>query len=519
MTVTISGKNFASISTCESITGWTGNKIALVPDYFKEGSNSVGFTLTAVGNNDAYFTGSWDLSSTPHLRMWLMTTVLKELESDINGGIQLWATGGGNTGYWKISGKDSYPGGWYNLVVNLARPVDSGVQPTLSSVTALGLRLVLTAAPKNAQNTWIDNLICCDGLIAKGDDGGGYFDLDDIYALDNDPVTGGFGIIRRIGYQYFATGTIEIGNSAADTATKFNPKSQVLVFEDRKVNTSLYGLSAVDYGGVNATEFILGSKAGGCGIEGCIIRVAYLAQAAKFSIVGNNANVDNFKLYGSIIYGASSILSPANALTVEMLNCNFESCGEVIPQDSVVEGCNFINAPGNACRIAMVAHRVKNCNFISCIYCTHVNISEEIDFDGLKFSGSDGSSKYDINHSVAGILTVNLKNGSNAQYVYEGAGGSTNLVSPVTLTLTGLPDNTEVSIVKVSDRTVLYHVENTSGNVVYNYGASEIGLVVDILSVHLDYDPNLSQIFDYTLGSANATIPISLVSDPTYYNP
>ena len=71
MAITVAGKNYQSIDTCESITPWTGNKVALVGDYFKQGSNSVGFTFTTAGNNDAYVTGSWNLTGKPHIRMWL----------------------------------------------------------------------------------------------------------------------------------------------------------------------------------------------------------------------------------------------------------------------------------------------------------------------------------------------------------------------------------------------------------------------------------------------------------------
>lgn len=96
MAVSISGKNYSLIDNCESDAAWTGNKVGLVADYYKQGSNSVGFTLTTNGNNDVYVTGSWNLSSTPHLRMWLMTVILKEMESDANGGIQIYCTGGGD---------------------------------------------------------------------------------------------------------------------------------------------------------------------------------------------------------------------------------------------------------------------------------------------------------------------------------------------------------------------------------------------------------------------------------------
>lgn len=88
------------------------------------------------------------------------------------------------------------------------------------------------------------------------------------------------------------------------------------------------------------------------------------------------------------------------------------------------------------------------------------------------------------------------------------------------LTITGLPAGIQVTIAKVSDRSELYELENTTGaDVVYSYGNSEAGTIVDILFVGLTYDPNVGNILDYTLPSADATIPVTLVEDRVYNNP
>ena len=99
-------------------------------------------------------------------------------------------------------------------------------------------------------------------------------------------------------------------------------------------------------------------------------------------------------------------------------------------------------------------------------------------------------------------------------------GNTVNIVSSVSLGLTGIPDGTEVTVAKVSDRSVLYHVESTSGGTAqYDYGTGEIGLVVDILFMHINRDPFIGDITDYTLGSDSVALPITLVDDPTYSNP
>jgi len=512
MAVSISGKNYASIDTCESIAAWTGNKVALVPDYFKQGSNSVGFTFSATGNNDAYVTGSWNLSTTPHLRMWLMTVVLKEMESDANGGIQLYCTGGGNTGYWKISGKDSYPGGWYNLVIDLNSTVDSGSQPTLSSVTVIGLRIVTNDSAKNAQNTWVDSVICCDGLIAKGDDSGGYFDLDDVYALDNDPTTGGFGVIRKIGGQFFAAGMLEIGDSGADILTKFNPKSSVLVFEDRRVNTSLYKLNIVDYGGTNATEFILGSKSGSSGIEGCIVRVEDIAQTAKFSVVGNNSNVDNFKIYGSTFLGSSGLSFPPTAVNVAVLTSNFEVCGKVVPNTCKVQYCKFVSPVSIGIEIDSTSNNVTDCEFIGGAYGTEVSTAETYPWTNMTYSGTTTA---DIHNTSGGLVTLNCDDDSNP-ITYT---GNTDIKKVKTLLVkckneSGLPvGGVRVRIENLSTGVLISNGETDSSgeyeDATYNYS---IDVDVKIIARLKGYKNNAAE---DTILTTGLSVPFTMSKDPT----
>ena len=119
MAVAVTGKNYTLIDACESLTPWSGLTDGLVDDFFKEGSYCIGMELWGAGTNDHTLTGSWDLSGTKHLRLWWMTTVLNELDTDANGGFQIGVSDGVNTGFYKVSGSTSYPGGWFNPVIDL----------------------------------------------------------------------------------------------------------------------------------------------------------------------------------------------------------------------------------------------------------------------------------------------------------------------------------------------------------------------------------------------------------------
>jgi len=345
LSVSLSGYN--AINLCENENDWTGSTPSDVTDFFKEGLQCIGFEFIDSGANDSEISVTEDLSGTTHLRMWFMCSALKELDTDANGGIQVYLSDGANTGYWNVSGSTTYLGGWYNLVVDLSAAVSSGTKPTMTTITTLGIRVNLTTGSKKAQNTWIDHIYAGDGLIVYGDNGaGGAIDFDDILAEDED-TTNGWGIIRKIGGIFYLNGSIIFGDAAGVNACEFEDLSQVLVFEDRPVNTSLYGFTVVD-NGTGLTEFILGEKVGTAGIKGCIIRVQSSAQTPKFIIDGSDVDVDNFKLYGCTVYGSGAITFPGATTDVEILGCSFEACGHLFFSGNTYD---VLNSSGSAISI------------------------------------------------------------------------------------------------------------------------------------------------------------------------
>jgi len=102
MAFTVTGKNYTEIEACDNENDWTGLNPADVTDFYKYGSQCVGFELWSSGTNDTSITGTWDFSTYTHIRWWVMTTVLNELDTDANGGMQIYMSDGSNTGYWKV---------------------------------------------------------------------------------------------------------------------------------------------------------------------------------------------------------------------------------------------------------------------------------------------------------------------------------------------------------------------------------------------------------------------------------
>lgn len=480
MALTITPVTYYQLGKCDALIDlegtWTGNSAGTESDFFKEGAGCLGFTIRVVGNNDILYTkasGTWDLSGVKHLRLWFLCSTPNAINVDdpadpANAGIQFFVGDATNTAYYKVGGKTSYPGGWYSLVIDLSRTQDSGTKPTNMLCTKIGLRMNMTVAPKNVDNVWIDNLIYCAGLKCTSDT---QFSLQDIFDKDN-AATGAWGVIRKIAGIYYLTGSLVFGDNAGTLSSDFKDTTQVVVFEDRKVNAALYDLNIVG-NSTGTTKFQLGELAGTAGISGCNIRTQSFTQTPKFKITCTDAGLADAryqtKLYGCVIGDSDIITLPLATANREVLNCSFEKCGEILASTCKFENSNVISADDRGVRIAYsgATHGVKNCTFINCPKCVHVNFSGSVTFDNLKFSGSNGSDKFDIEHSAAGALTVNCINDSNPQYVTETGGGSTTIVNTKILTIRHVKTGNEPTnyvrccILKQSDNSEIMNLDAT----------------------------------------------------------
>jgi len=401
MVVAVTGKNYSLINACEDSAQWTGGNAADVTAFFKRGTQCIGFELWASGNLDIYITGSWDLSGTKHLRCWMMTTVLNELNTDANGGVQFYISDGTSTGYYYVSGKTTYPGGWYNLVIDLSRDVDNGTKPTMTSITTIGLRFNLTTGAKKVQSLWIDHIYTGDGLIAYGDDGGSAFDFDDILTADED-TTNGWGMIRKMGGVFYTVGSFTLGDTGANTCD-FQPMSDIIIFEDRKVNSSLYAIDAVAGTGTTSVKF--GDKSGSSGISGCVIKSNAIGTA--FKLTATDPDIDAFGLYGTTFDTHGVIdLQPYDA-AFEVLNCNFVSGqGQIQPNTMTFKNNNMVSNVDTegAVLFESTSHNMEYNNYINNSRATEFAVANTYGVTGDQFSGNT----YDVHFSAAtGDLIIN----------------------------------------------------------------------------------------------------------------
>lgn len=143
--------------------------------------------------------------------------------------------------------------------------------------------------------------------------------------------------------------------------------------------------------------------------------------------------------------------------------------------------------------------------------------------DGYSVSGYEtlddtgtGNTVFLIDSALDADITINVSNGTGT-FSFEKASGYTGAVvidATVTTTLTGLVNNTEVSVYDTGDGSEIAHVENVVGNeFAFSDAASN---VVDIFIHHVEYFR--ADILGFTIPGANTSVPVSQLFDPNYVN-
>jgi hypothetical protein len=142
-----------------------------------------------------------------------------------------------------------------------------------------------------------------------------------------------------------------------------------------------------------------------------------------------------------------------------------------------------------------------------------------IDFSGYNASDDQNDSTFHFKRASGDSVTLNLVDCTgNFSYTSDGA-DITISVSPRTLTMTGIQQDSEITIVEKDDPSVvLHHTESsaTDGEDEYVYTYAAPGLEATVMVFHLDYEPYY---IDITLSDNDQTLPIPQVIDRVYSNP
>jgi len=358
------------------------------------------------------------------------------------------------------------------------------------------------------------------GLSIKGGTSGSPATFEDFITAEN---TNAYGVIEKKNTIYFTQGNIIIGSTTNGDATYFEDTNKVLRFKDiYKTPTNFYEIKGQG-NTTGETKIFLGEKSGTAGISGCFITAS---STMKFKLTMSDTYITEFGFYGSTFVNANTITGQAYSTLKEFLGSSFIACAEMLPDTGIVTQCFFISSPGRGIRITGITHYITNCKFIDCGHAIHCNFSDSapgVEFNNLIFSGSNGTTKWDVEHSVSGSLLIKNVGTSNTDenYVEETGGGNTNVQVSITLkmmvtneagngingALAYIDDNDETPYIM---NTVTAQVEGVDGVATVGYVGSPVN--GSRWRVRKYGYKNFKQLVD--IGSSDITLYITLVVDP-----
>ena len=499
--------NLISIWDCESTTGAVGNKPVLEPEIKKENANSVGFTSTL--DTYAGFDGTIPDLTGQHIRAWYTSITFPNMDIEANGGLQWYMTDGTNTAYWNIAGKDTYQGGYINLLLYADSTPDSG-SVNSAAVTDMGFLVNKLTTPKNVTNTWVDYFRYGNGLIVTGGTSGDPITMEHIY---QDDILNGYGIIEKIQGVYFVYGSIQVGNGV--TTTYFEMDNEQVVFVDANVNAGLYGFNF---------------QGSGCNVvlQSSSIKAAGINDNTRFYLDATDVNLASFSMDGCTLTHWSTIeMITAQSSTNNTYNDGLTSSigntpvGDKWNQSGLItietggglDSCVVNEATGAIAVTGVSSSDVVDTHFISSgtghAFESTVNANQDW-ANTQEGYGTDDTTDAVFYNNSGGSFDLTVIAGADAPTVRTIANTT---VIPVqrTLSIVDLPSGVEVRI-RQGSYTLFFEGNITDGSTSYTY-TYVAGTVVTISVGGSGY---IRKEYTYTLKDADADLSFALEPNPSY---
>jgi len=484
MSVTITN-NMTTLYDAESTSNWTtDDTVTTYTGFQREGTYCLGMQGSQ-GTVYAYKTISSTNLSNCIIYSWMNAG---SVDTKANGGFRIIIGDGTNTRAYYVGGSDDYGfqlGAWSCFILDTSNlptsyhQINGSSAPTLTAITQVGVEFnVPIKAVGSGDNVFIDICRYISNSSAALTIGGGGSTTEGTFSeivAQDESTSNAYGIIRKLqSGVYGVQGALEFGDSGTGSSY-FKDTNALVIFEDRTVPSSYYKITLVG-NSTGTNSFVLGEKSGSVGINGCVIKSA---GSAKVALDFSDSNFDEVKLYGTSFIDVGATTLPSNATNKEVISCTWNIAGKVTVDTCDVQHCTFISATDDAITVSSTSFNVTDCSFISPTnHSVEITTAGTYTFDNLTFTGTDGSTNYDIENTTSGSVVINAINGSDPSYYENTGGGSTTINNSVSISV---------------------HVEDVDGNNVYGAQVyiEKASDQSQILNSSTDVNGNVSTTYNY----------------------
>lgn len=429
---------------------------------------------------------------------------------------------------WYISGDDRPPnpyGGWWNVAIDPRHTPDAidegatgsgGVWQYFGSLigdTTLGIRVKISKGAPHAM----------DGMrMGRGEiyctGAGATFTL---MAADNDLVANRWGLLQDTGGGAFLwKGLMSFGQ--VGTAVTFSDSNKSIIIDDTAKTYPGFNLIEFNHTDTDVTLNNISFAARGTYAPG------WLEMIADCTVVMNGCTFNGF--------GTSIFLSGATLTGVA-----YNTSGQVTQGGATFDTCAFNESTAAIALIVDDLSLVSDCTFTSdgtghAIDLGTFPTTDSVNWDNYAVGyvagatgspitpGTSGNETILCNVGSGEVLTINVGSGYTTPSVKNDGPGTVWVVAGqinYTIKLVDedgatVTESTEVTVVKDSDVSVLYHAENvTTGSTVYTFdgGLSGTDIYINVLNV-AGYEP--VTVAGITLPVVDSTITIQMRADRFY---
>jgi hypothetical protein len=511
-----SGANISGDDDIVEGAGAAGDKMSntneiLAVDAF-EGATTT-FDFSVGGTHEGWHGIGWINTKTP---------------IDTTTGIQVYVgNAAGHNGQLNVMPSYFYKGGFTTRVWNPVADfttattwTTTGNPAQLDDVTRFGFEFTtITSIMGSFNNCQVDQFTFGLGVRADAGTGGAPNTYADVIAEDQDTQFWGWHSNQG------AKGGLYVGPATGTTASWFVDSGFAIKFLDENVDAGFYGVFAR---GANTTmSFTLASISAE---NPAIARWSLILDAAMGDTTGGFT--DDFGVYSGsdeITLNANATLTGTTLIDGTHLTQNGATLdGIAVIAANTADGVEYLLAddPGLITDSDFTfsdGHAVR-CDTIGTYNWIGNSDSGYTGVRGTNSTPASGSTDAMFYNNSGGLITLNVSGGGQAPSVRNGAGATTTVNNNVSVTLTGMRDNTEVRVYDQSNPPVeLAGIENatvgTADNRSYTFSLSG-GTLVDIVVFTVDWilPPN-NRIEDFTVPGTDTSLPISQVFDRNFKNP
>ena len=505
---------------------------------FVQGTYGYGFDLD-IETLTERFTPSASLNlSGQTIWVWLRHLTPTFLDTWANGGVSMLLSDGTNTSTWYLDGYGKGSEYVRHAVSTSSTPDAVSGTLTLTAVTYIEIAFTGVTKSKLPENVFID-------YLQYGADGtgttvtGGTSGTPETFAdVEGDDVTAAAGMISVSNGVYYLNGPIEFGDNGGTGDMYFKDTNQLLssishyrtfTTANRGTAESLVSAShnAIDVVGnsTGTTSFVLGSKTGTLGYEGCTVKTG---GNRKITLTCTDANVDIFQVYGSNFIDCGDISLPTlSGTNREIRSTSFNGCNQIDPSTCLLDTlviADTSDANGGLLVDSDGTANMSNIVFISGgtghgLYLTSTGSKN---YDNFTYSGygATGTTDAAVYNNSGGAATYNVTGGGDTPTYRNGAGASTAVNNNKSVTFDKMKDNSEVRIYKTSDDSIVDGIENATAGTPDNRSftwTAAAGLDVYYKIINVDYEEIHRK--GYIVPSVDTTLDIAQKLDRNYSNP